>query len=77
MYYCTMPVLDRREGGLGPCAPPPHEEAAVSILKKFSRIYMYSNVLMVFGVFWGGLGWFGVFRDRRFPKKKFSALYVR
>ena len=77
-------------------------------LKK-SRIYMYGNVLVVFGVFWGGLGYFEaagfqkrnlahdmygdglavfgvfwgilgrfwVFRGRRFPKKKFSALYVR
>ena len=53
---------------------PPHEEAAVSVLKKISRIYMYGNGLVVFGVFWGGLG---VFRGRRFPKKKFSALYVR
>ena len=68
---------------------------------------MYGNVLVVFWVFWGGLGYFeavgfqkrnlahyimygdglvvfggvlgrfGVFRGRRFPKKKFSALYVR
>ena len=96
---------------LGASAPTPHEEAAVSVLKFFSRIYMYGNGLVVFGVFWGGLGYFeavgfqkrnlkikrictvmvwwnlgcfgvvlgrfGVFRVRRFPKKKFSALYVR
>ena len=94
---------------LGACAPTPHEEAAVSVLKFFSRIYMYGNGLVVFAVFWGGLGYFeavgfqkrnlvhymygdglvvfgvvwgvlgrfGVFRGRRFPKKKFSALYVR
>ena len=84
----------------------------MSVLKKCSRIYMYRNGLVVFGVFWGGLGYFeavgfqkrnlahcmygdglvvfgvfgvfwgvlgrfGVFRGRRFPKKKFSALYVR
>ena len=28
------------------------------VLKKNSRIYMYGNVLVVFGVFWGGLGYF-------------------
>ena len=92
-----------------PLPPPPphtHEEAAVSVLKRFSRIYMYGNGLVVFwgglgyfkavgfqkrnlahymygdgfvvfGVFWGVLGRFGVFRGCRFPKKKFSALYVR
>ena len=81
----------------------------MSVLKNFSRIYMYGNGLVVFGVFLGGLGYFeavgfqkrnlahymygdglvvigvfwgvlgrfGVFRGRRFPKKKFSALYVR
>ena len=30
----------------------------MSVLKKNSRIYMYGNVLVVFGVFWGGLGYF-------------------
>ena len=107
MYYCTMPVPDW--GRLGTRAPTPHEEAVVSVLKKSSCIYMYGNGLVVFGVFWGGLGYFeavgfqkrnlahyiygnclvvfgvfwgvwgrfGVFRGRRFPKKKFSALYVR
>ena len=87
---------------LGARAPTPHEEAAVSVLKKFSRIlfggvwgdlgyleavgfqkrnlahYMYGDGLVVFGVFFlGDLGRFGVFRGRRFPKKKFSALYIR
>ena len=38
---------------LGARAPTPHEEAAVSVLKKISRIYMYGNGLVVFGVFWG------------------------
>ena len=71
MYYCTMPVPDW--GRLGARAPTPHEEAAVSVLKKNSRINMYINGLVVFGVFWGGLG---VFQGRRFQKKKFSALYV-
>ena len=37
---------------------PPHEEAAVSVLKKNSRIFMYGNGLVVFWVFWGGLGYF-------------------
>ena len=54
---------------LGTRAPTPHEEAAVSVLKKISRVYI--------GGVWGVLGWFGVFRGRRFPKKKFSALYVQ
>ena len=43
-------------GGRGARAPIPHEEAAVSAIKKNSRIYMYGNVLLVFGVFlvvWG------------------------
>ena len=51
-----MPVPDW--GRLGARAPTPHEEAAVSALKKCSRIYMYGNGLVVFGVFWGGLGYF-------------------
>ena len=43
---------------LGARAPTPHEKAAVSVLKKISRIFMYGNGLVVFGVFWGGLGYF-------------------
>ena len=54
-------------------APTPHEEVAVSVLKNFSRIYMYGNGLVVFGVFWGGLG---CFEAVGFQKKKFSALFV-
>ena len=38
-------------GGLGARAPTPYEEAAVSVLKFFLHIYMYGNVLVVFGVF--------------------------
>ena len=53
---------------------PPHEEVDVSVLKNFSRIYIYGNGLVVFGVFWGGLGYFEAVG---FQKKKFSALYVR
>ena len=30
----------------------------MSVLKNFSRIYMYVNGLVVLGVFWGGLGYF-------------------
>ena len=30
----------------------------MSVLKNFSRNYMYGNGLVVFGVFWGGLGYF-------------------
>ena len=43
---------------LGARAPTPHEEAAVSVLKNLSGIYMYGNGLVVFGMFWGGLGYF-------------------
>ena len=109
----TVCILHNASAGLGvrlgARAPTPHEEAAVSVLKKKSRIYMHGNGLVVFEVFWGGLryfvavgfqkrnlahymygdglvvfgvvwgvlGRFGVFWGRRFPKKKFSALYVR
>ena len=38
---------------LGARAPTPHEEAAVSVLNFFSRIFMYGNGLVDFGVFWG------------------------
>ena len=37
---------------------PPHEEAAVSVLKKFFAHLYVRNGLVVFGVFWGGLGYF-------------------
>ena len=30
----------------------------MSVLNFFSHIYMYGNVLVVFWVFWGGLGYF-------------------
>ena len=54
---CIIAQCQCRTGGvggrLGARAPTPHEEAAVSVLKKFSRIYMYGNGLVVFGVFWG------------------------
>ena len=43
---------------LGARAPTPHKEAAVRVLKIFLRTYMYSNGLVVFGVVWGGLGYF-------------------
>ena len=43
---------------LGACAPTPHEEAAVRVLKIFLRIYMYGNGLVVFGVVLGGFGYF-------------------
>ena len=68
MYYCTMPVPDGGGGG-GVGVGGAHEEAAVSVLKKNSHIYMYGNVLVVFGVFLGGV--WGISR------KKFNALYVR
>ena len=50
MYYCTMPAPNGTGGEAGGTCPYPHEEAAVSVLKKFSRIYMYGNGL---GVVWG------------------------
>ena len=64
MYYCTMPVPDWGEAG-GTC-PYPHEEAAVSVLKIFSHIYMYGNGLVVFGVFWG------YFEAVRFQKRNLA-----
>ena len=77
MYYCIMLVPEPGGGGgLGACAPVPHEEALMSVLKK-SRIYMYGNGLVEIGVFWevwGVLGWFGVFRGRRFAKKEISRI---
>ena len=48
---------------------------AVSFQKRNLAHYMYGDGLVVFGVVWGVLGRFGVFRGRIFPKKKFSALY--
>ena len=54
---------------LGARTPTPHEEAAVRVLSCFLRIYMYGNGLVVFGVF---LGWFGVFRGRRFSKRNLA-----
>ena len=72
MYYCTMPVA--YWGEAGDMCPYPPRRGCGECPKKSSRIYMYGNGLVVFGVFWGGLG---VFRGCRFPKKKFSALYVR
>ena len=44
-------------GGLGHVPPPPGRRCG-ECPKKKSRIYMYGNVLVVFGVFWGGLGYF-------------------
>ena len=50
---------------------------AVGFQKRNLAHYVYGEGLVVFGVASGVLGRFGVFRGRRFPKKKFSALYVR
>ena len=38
--------------------PPPPRGGRGECPKKKSHIYMYSNVLVVFEVFWGGLGYF-------------------
>ena len=54
-----MPVSDW--GRLGARAPTPHEEAAVSVLKKiraFICTVMVWRFLGCFGVVWGGLGYF-------------------
>ena len=60
MYYCTMPVPDW--GRLGARAPTPTKHpprrGRGECPKKNTRIYMYGNGLVVFGVFWGGLGYF-------------------
>ena len=50
---------------LGARAPTPHEEAAVSVLKKF-RAFLCTVMV------WWCLGWFGVFRGRRFPKRNLA-----
>ena len=54
---------------------------AVGFQKRHLAHYMYGDGLVVFGVFWGGLGVFwvglGYFEAVGFQKKKFSALYVR
>ena len=42
---------------LGARAPTPPRRGRGECPKKFSRIFMYGN-LVVFGVFWGGLGYF-------------------
>ena len=68
-----MPVPDWGEAG-GTCPYPPRRGRGECPKKFFSRIYMYGNGLVVFGVFWGSLGYF---KAVGFQKKKFSALYVR
>ena len=70
MYYCTMPVSDLGGGAGGTCPHPPRRGRGECPKKTFRT---FICTLM----FWWCLGWFGVFRGRRFPKKKFSALYVR
>ena len=51
-----MPVPDWGEAG-GTCPHPPRRGRG-ECPKKNSRIYMYCNGLVVFGVFWDGLGYF-------------------
>ena len=70
MYGNCLVVFGVFWGGLG-------YFEAVGFQKRNLAHYMYGDGLVVFGVVWGVLGKFGVFRGRRFPKKKFSALYVR
>ena len=69
MYGNGLVVFGVFWGGLG-------YFEAVGFQKRNLAHYMYGDGLVVFGVFWGVWGRFGVFRGRRFPKKKFSALYV-
>ena len=45
-------------GGAGDTCPHPPRRGRGECPKKNSRIYMYGNGLVVFGVFWGGLGYF-------------------
>ena len=45
-------------GNGGTCPHPPRRGRGECLKKKISHIYMYSNVLVVFGVFLGGLGYF-------------------
>ena len=51
-----MPVPDWGEAG-GTCPHPPRRGRG-ECPKKNLRIYMYGNGLVVFGVFWSGLGYF-------------------
>ena len=45
-------------GEAGGTCPYPLRRGRGECPKKNSRIYMYGNGLVVFGVFWGGLGYF-------------------
>ena len=48
----------RKGGGAGGMCPHPPRRGRGECPKFFSHIYMYGNVLVVFGVFCGGLGYF-------------------
>ena len=70
---CFIAQCQCRTGGeaVGTCPyPPPPRRGRGECPKNFSRIYMYGNGLVVFGVVWGGLGCF----EAVGLKKKFSAL---
>ena len=63
---CIIAQCQCRTGGeAGGTCPYPHEEAAVSILKNFRA---FICTVMV----WWCLGWFGVFRGRRFSKRNLA-----
>ena len=75
MYYCTMPVPEGGGGGggggAGGTCPHPLRRGRGECPKKKFRTFICTIK------FWWCLWWFGVFRGRRFQKKKFGALYVR
>ena len=77
MHYCTMSVPDWGGGGGGgaggTCPHPPRRGSGECPKKKFGAFICTVMVWWCLGVLWR----FGVFRGRKFPKKKFSALDVR
>ena len=56
---CIIAQCQCRTGGeAGGTCPYPPRRGRGECPKQISRIYMYGNGLVVFGVFWGGLGYF-------------------
>ena len=56
---CIIAQCQCRTGGeAGGTCPYPPRRGRGECPKKFPRIFMYGNGLVVFGVVWGGLGYF-------------------
>ena len=54
----TVCIIAQCQCQTGGTCPHPPRRGRGECPKKTSRIYMYGNGLVVFGVFWGGLGYF-------------------